>query len=99
MAVMTLRAVACAGELVRRYRSGPPLRQETRAGPACPRPRRGASGGPYPARKRTPGIRGELAFDSRKKKKKKKKRNHKNPLTGSVHASRGLPRASPELPA
>ncbi len=39
-----------------------------------------------PAHKRTPGTKGELAFDSQEN-----GRNDKNPLTGSVHASRGLP--------
>jgi hypothetical protein len=33
-----------------------------------------------------PGIKDELAFDSQKR-----SRNHKNPLTGSVYTSRGLP--------
>jgi hypothetical protein len=41
---------------------------------------------PCPAHRRTPGTRDELAFDSQKR-----NRNHKNPLTGSVHGSRGLP--------
>ena len=48
----------------------------------APRPVR-----PCPAHKRTPGTGGEPAFDSQKK----RNRNYKNPLTGSVHASRGLP--------
>ena len=41
---------------------------------------------PCPAHKRTPGNISELAFDSQKK-----RRNYTNPLTGSVHAFRGLP--------
>ena len=41
---------------------------------------------PCPPHRRTPGTGDELAFDSQKR-----KRNHKNPLTGSVHTSRGLP--------
>ena len=53
---------------------------------ACPA--RGAARpvSPCPAHKLTPGIKAELAFDSQKN-----GRNYKNPLTGSVHASRGLP--------
>jgi hypothetical protein len=56
---------------------------------ACPA--RGAARpvSPYPPRKRTPGTRDEQAFDSQKR-----NRNYKNPLTGSVHASRGLPDGS-----
>jgi hypothetical protein len=41
---------------------------------------------PCPAHRQTPGTIDELAFDSQKR-----KRNYKNPLTGSVHTSRGLP--------
>ena len=54
-------------------------------------PARGAARpvSPFPAHRRTPGTRDELAFDSQKR-----KRNYKNPLTGSVHASRGLPDTS-----
>jgi hypothetical protein len=57
-------------------------------GPALACPARSAARpvSPRPAHKRTPGIKDELAFDS-----KKTNRNHKNQLTGSVHASRGLP--------
>src|SRR5260370_39285420 len=57
-----------------------------RQAPACPA--RGAARPvtPCPAHKRTPGGRSELAFDS-----KKKRQNYTNPLTGSVHAFRGLP--------
>ena len=57
-------------------------------GQAPARPARGAARpvGPCPARKQTPGTRDELAFDIQKR-----NRNHKNPLTGSVHGSRGLP--------
>ena len=59
---------------------------------ACPA--RGAARpvSPYPARKQTPGTRDELAFDLQKR-----KRNYKNPLTGSVHASRGLPACAEQL--
>ena len=75
--------------------SGPALTPETTAAPragkngqalACPA--RGAARPvpPYPAHKPTPGIEDELAFDTQKR-----NRNYKNPLTGSVHASRGLP--------
>ena len=57
--------------------------------PACPAGGAARPGGPCPAHKRTPGTKGELAFDSQKK-----DRNYKNPLSVSVHGSRGLPRRS-----
>ena len=53
---------------------------------ACPTRAAARPVRPCPAHRRTPGTRDELAFDSQKR-----KRNYKNPLTGSVHASRGLP--------
>ena len=64
---------------------GPSARKKG-AGPGLPA--RGAARpvSPCPAHRRTPGTRGELAFDSQKR-----NRNYKNPLTGSVHTSRGLP--------
>ena len=75
--------------------AGPALTPETTAAPpagntgrpwACPARAAARPVSPYPARKQTPGTRDELAFDIQKR-----KRNYKNPLTGSVHASRGLP--------
>ena len=53
---------------------------------ACPALGAARPVSPCPAHRRTPGTRGELAFDTQKR-----NRNYKNPLTGSVHASRGLP--------
>jgi hypothetical protein len=53
---------------------------------ACPNPGRGASDATAPRTSQRQVNKDELAFDSQKK-----NRNHKNPLTGSVHASRGLP--------
>ena len=75
--------------------AGPALTPETSAAPQAgntgrrqPAPAPGAARpvSPCPAHRRTPGIKGELAFDSQKR-----NRNYKNPLTGSVRASRGLP--------
>jgi hypothetical protein len=64
-----------------------PRGRESGQAPACPRPGRGASGNPT---RRTRMTRApeqvELAFDSRKNRK-----NYTNPLTVSVHGSRGLP--------
>ena len=56
---------------------------------ACPARCAARPVGPCPAHRRTPGTKGELAFDSQKR-----SRNYKNPLTGSVYASRGLPRTA-----
>ena len=53
---------------------------------ACPALGAARPVSPCPAHKPAPGIKGELAFDTQKR-----NRNHKNPLTGSVHAFRGLP--------
>jgi hypothetical protein len=64
---------------------GPSGRKHGQA-PACPAPGAARPVSPCPAHQRTPGARGELAFDSQEK-----NQNYKNPLTGSVHASRGLP--------
>ena len=63
-----------------------PQGQEKRAGAACPT--RGAARPvtTRPAHQRTPGKRSELAFDSQEE-----RENYTNPLTVSVHASRGLP--------
>jgi hypothetical protein len=63
-----------------------------RAGPACPAPGAARPAWACPAYKRTSGIKDELGFDSQKK-----DRNHKNPLTGSVHTFRGLPPPDPHL--
>jgi len=54
--------------------------------PACPGPGAARPVVTGPPHQRTPGQRSELVFDSQKK-----KRNYKNPLTRSVHTSRGLP--------
>ena len=64
---------------------------------SLPRSRRGdapregyaAAGAAVPAHKLTPGIQDVLVFDSQGN-----GRNYKNPLTGSVYASRGLPQVS-----
>src|SRR6266567_4047060 len=66
-------------------RCGPSGRKHGQA-LACPALGAARPVSPCPIRKPTPGIEDELAFDSQKR-----NRNHKNPLTGSVHASRGLP--------
>ena len=63
-----------------------PQGQEKRAGSGLPHPGRGASDATAPRTSQRQVNKDELAFDSQKK-----NRNHKNPLTGSVHASRGLP--------
>ena len=64
---------------------GPPGRKHGQA-LACPALGAARPVSPCPAHKPAPGIKGELAFDTQKR-----NRNYKNPLTGSVHASRGLP--------
>jgi hypothetical protein len=64
-----------------------PRGQEKRAGSGLPYPGRGASDATEPRTSQRQVSKDELAFDSQKK-----NRNHKKPLTGSVHASRGLPR-------
>jgi len=64
---------------------GPSGRKHGQA-PACPALGAARPVSPCPAHKRTPGTEDELAFDTQKK-----NRNDKNPLTGSVHAFRGLP--------
>ena len=68
-----------------------PLTTEVRAGPACPAQGAARPAARAPAHKRTPGTERELAFDSQKK-----DRNYKNPLSVSVHGSRGLPPVAPD---
>jgi hypothetical protein len=59
-----------------RVRGRPSGRKHGQA-PACPAPGAARPVSPCPAHRRTPGIKGELAFDSQKR-----NRNYKNPLTG-----------------
>jgi hypothetical protein len=89
-----LRPQGCSASPAATAPAGPALTPETttapQAGdtgrPSLPRPGAARPVTRCSAHKRTPGTRDELAFDSQKK-----DRNYKNPLTGSVHASRGLP--------
>ena len=60
---------------------------------ACPALGAARPVSPCPAHKPAPGTRGELAFDTQKR-----NQNYKNPLTGSVHASRGLPGTTTSRP-